>query len=102
MEDYYVRQLAGSALGYEIVLHGPDSDRDVTFSGFEIFVDDPEMQIHLLDTDGNVMPHSQREIRILQTDNSPWIYALSILPLFGGLVAILLRRRSIKINNVNE
>jgi hypothetical protein len=102
MEDYYVRQLAGSALGYEIVLHSPDSDRDVTFSGFEIVVDAAEIHIQLVDSSGNVLPYSQREIRILQTDNSLWVYSLSILPLVVGLVAVFLRRRSVNINKVNE
>jgi hypothetical protein len=102
IEDYYVRQLTGSALGYEIVPHGPDSDRDVTFSGFEIIVDESEIHIQLIDLEGNALPYSQREIRILQIENAPWIYALSILPLIGGLAAIFLRRRSVDVVKTNK
>ncbi|MBN2044350.1 MAG: hypothetical protein JW757_04950 [Anaerolineales bacterium] len=101
MENYFVRQLTGSALGYEIMIHNPGSDRDVTFSGFAIDVDSPEMHIEVVDSGGNLLQYSQREIRVLNTSRSIWVYVLSGLPLLGGVAAVLMRRRSVDSGNLN-
>ena len=94
-QAYYVRQIAGSALGYEIVLYDPDTIQEATFSGFEVELNTAKLQIALVDEDGTALPFSQREIRSLYTQNAPWVYVLSSLPLAAGLAAILIRKKSV-------
>ncbi len=101
MVNFYVRQLTGGALGYEILEHDATSDRDITFSGFQIEVDDPTIQLQLKDAAGEIIQSSEREIRMLQTSNSSWIYALSSLPLLIGFIAVLVRRSKVNTNKVN-
>ena len=100
MQNYFVRQLAGSALGYEIVVHDPASDREITFSGFSITVDQSVICFQLIDKNGKSIPYSERELRIIQTSNANWVYALSSLPLWIGLVAVLLRRSTVNTNKI--
>lgn len=102
LENYFVRQLAGSTLGYEILVHDPAGDREITFSGFEIEINASEIHIQLLDSQGNPLQYSQREVRVLRADQSNWIFVLSSLPLIAGVVAVLLRRRSVNSGKTNE
>ncbi len=102
LKDFHVNQIAGSALGYEIVERLPESGYETTFRAFVIEVDQPEIHILIKDSQGNVLPYSERELRVLNTANAVWIYALSALPLAGGLVAILLRKRSVKEINTQD
>lgn len=102
IEDYFVRQLVGNTLGYEILSHDPTSDRSVSFSGFQIDVDVSEIHIQLLDEVGNPLPYSQRELRILNVNRSIWIYVLSSLPLLAGALFVLLRRNSVNTKNISE
>lgn len=102
LENYFVRQLAGSTLGYEILVYDPAGDREITFSGFEIEINASEIHIQLLDSQGNPLQYSQREVRVLRADQSNWIFVLSSLPLIAGVVAVLLRRRSVNSGKTNE
>jgi hypothetical protein len=101
MQDYYVRQIAGSTLGYEIVLHDPASDQAPTFRGFEVGVDAAEVHLQLLDESGERLPYSAREVRALKTRNSNWVYGLSAIPLLIGVLVVFLRRGSVKAIKMN-
>ena len=102
MKDYFVHQIAGSALGYQIEEHDPESDTEVSFRGFEVEVDSSAIQIKLVDQGGTSLTNSPRELRVLQTYNSIWIFVISGLPLVGGIVAVLLRRGSVDTEKANE
>ena len=94
-QDYYVRQLPGASLGYQVELYDPKSDRSPSFSGYEIRVDGDlaRYQVQLVDLDGTPVPGSRREIRLLRQPDPRTVYALSGLPLLLGLGVMLWRRR---------
>ncbi|MBI5880127.1 MAG: hypothetical protein HZB53_20960 [Chloroflexi bacterium] len=92
---YRVNQLPGAALGYEVVDYNPKTMRgSPSFTGFKLVLDasQPTFSIELKDSDGRVMPGSQREVRALQPVNTVLWFALPAVPLLAG-AAIMLRRR---------
>jgi hypothetical protein len=96
LEDYFVRQLTGDALGYEIIEFDPESMQAPSFNAFELPVNDDEVRFALLDQNEQAMPQSERKIKVLQTDRAWLIYFLSAIPLLIGAVIIYLRRKSVE------
>jgi hypothetical protein len=87
-QAYVVKQNPGSTLGYEIL--GADeaqSSRPADFEGYEIRVlpAQPSFSIRLVDVDGNVVPGSEREIRLLDQEHAMVHFLLPLLPLIVGV-----------------
>ncbi|HUF36986.1 MAG TPA: hypothetical protein VMN57_00555 [Anaerolineales bacterium] len=97
LKGYFVQQLAGSGLGYEVLEFNPETMQRSSFEGFalELSGNNPVYRVELLDEDGRPILGSRREIRVLNIDRGPHVYALALLPLAIGAVVYLARRRQI-------
>lgn len=96
---YVVRQYTGSALGYEIIdqLTATEErfrERSPDFEGYALTVapGQSSVSIRLVDSNGQVVPGSEREIKLVNTANARSGYLLPILPLAVGLGVLLWRR----------
>ena len=91
---YWVEQVSGATLGYNIIEYEPDQavEEKPTFRAYRL---EPESfgtdtRIYFRDTRGQIMDGSQRDIHFLNGKRGPWLYLPALLPL---LPAILLRAR---------
>ncbi|MBA2718315.1 MAG: hypothetical protein H0U52_03580 [Chloroflexi bacterium] len=85
---YYAKQRPGSALGFEIVPYGPEAGTGVsTFAAFQVRPVQAEAFVSLPSTAG-----STREIRVVRTGSGNLLFALALLPLFGGISWVAFRR----------
>lgn len=100
LESYFVKQIAGSRLGYEILLYDPETMDQPSFTAFKVDLQNLSgvTGIELLDNDGNIFEKSYRQLHILRTQNTLWVYLLAALPL--GLGFFFLYRRKHKVENV--
>lgn len=96
--DYKVIQLAGSGLGYEVRELDPAGGETPSFTGFALSLPSAQSirNVRLLDAEGAPLPGSERTLRTLHTTREWAPYALSLLPLAIGAIAIALRRRQAK------
>lgn len=99
-KPYLVKQLPGSALGYEVIEQASAEDersrtRTPDFEGYEVRVEpgQPSFTVRLVDTDGNVIAGSEREIRLVDSQYSASLFLLPLLPLAIGTVLIAWRKR---------
>jgi hypothetical protein len=95
LQAWYVLQLPGPALGYQVIPFDPHTMDAATFNGFRV---DPALlqngaSIMLLDQRGAVVPGSERPIRVLHTGAMPMLYGIACLPLLAGIGTLLLGRR---------
>ncbi|RLT39505.1 MAG: hypothetical protein DWI57_10145 [Chloroflexi bacterium] len=90
---YFVRQLPGASLGYQIEAFDLATEKSPSFVGYAIDVqaDQTDLRIQLVDGDGEPVPGSSRAIRPIRSADRRAVYALSLLPLLVG-GAVLLRR----------
>jgi hypothetical protein len=72
--------------------------KQISFEGFMIGTIEGyrELQVVLLDEEGNILPGSDRIIRLVNVDNGKYLYPLSAFPLLVGLASVFLRRRKTK------
>ncbi|RME58894.1 MAG: hypothetical protein D6790_11280 [Caldilineae bacterium] len=94
LTPYFVRQLPGASLGYQIERHDPEAARGPSFTGYAVQVrsDRAALQVRLVDADGAPVPGSQREIRPLRTPQRPVLYGFALLPLLIGATLLAYRR----------
>ncbi len=102
-KPYYVNQIPGPELGYNIVEYNEKDYpyRKPTFEGYQLNLSSQlrktGYQIYLQKKDGNIpLTKSRREIRLLQKENSQFLYYLSLLPLIVGAVVFVQRKRKVK------
>jgi hypothetical protein len=97
-KSYFVQQLAGSALGYEVLEFNPDTMDRASLSGFVLELDaqNPTYQIELLDESGTPVPGSRRTIRVLNTSRGGPVYFLALLPLLVGAAVVFSRFRTVR------
>lgn len=101
-QDFYVRQLPGSGLGYEVQLLDPGTGERPSFTGFEIQVSDDDVEVELVDAAGSAIPGSQRRVVALNT-SQVWVpYGLSLAPLAIGMIVVAQRRRAVRRVKVAE
>ena len=95
---YYVRQLLGSSLGYQIEEFDPESMSASSFEGYQLLTDTGEDQyfIELQDAQGEVLTGSSRRIHIISSNKSWVVYAISLIPVGIGVLLILLRRKKVQ------
>ena len=97
---YVVRQYTGSALGYEIIDQLTTSEarfkeRSPDFEAYEINIDDIQLTaftIRLVDPNGNIVPGSERSVRLVNIAASRNYFLLPLLPLVVGAGLIFWRR----------
>ena len=104
MQDYFVKQQAGSKLGYDIIPFDPGNMDKATFTAFKYSnTEDADVCCWVcLDSHGNEVPKSQREFRILRTERNQSIYLISAFPIIIGLGAAFLRKRQVRKIKVSD
>ena len=104
LEGYTVKQLPGSARGYEVVLLNPDTNESPSFEGFKVAVGEETSgyEVRLLDDQGDLVEGSMRSIRVLYTERAWIMYLLGVSPLVVGVVVLLYRNRRIRRIKVDE
>ena len=96
---YYVEQISGPELGYEIVEFDPVKmpDRQPTFEGYKLelasTLQKTSYEINMEKEEGELFQGGKREIRLVRKEKAKWLYILSIFPLGVGLVVFVGRRR---------
>ncbi len=95
-QPYFVRQAAGSSLGYTIVPFDPSQPdqqgRDPSLVAFHLPSGSERLSFYLCRPDGTRYPRSERELRVVrQSRRGSSLFLLALLPLVG-LVLPLLRR----------
>ncbi len=103
-EEFFVRQIPGSKLGYEIVQFDPDSMTEPSFGGYRIGLEESADQylLFMMDEEGEQIPGSVRQIRTVRTNSRFVIYLLSALPLLFGLGNVSWRRLKVQSRTVHE
>lgn len=99
-KPYLVKQLPRTSLGYEVIEQASAEDersrtRTPDFEGYEVRVEpgQPSFRVRLVDTNGNVIAGSEREIRLVNSQYSSSLLLLPVLPLIVGTVLIVWRKR---------
>jgi hypothetical protein len=91
---YWVEQVSGATLGYNIIEYEPDQavEEKPTFRAYRLEPESlgPGTRIYFRDTQDQIVDGSQRDIHLLNGKRGPWLYLPAFLPL---LPAILLRAR---------
>ncbi len=86
---YYVKQLPGAALGYDILPYDVSAGQGVsTFQAFELH---PQSGVLTISVSGEA--GSSREIRVVHTGMGGMLLGLAFAPLAGGLLWLSYRRR---------
>lgn len=95
---YYVKQLLGNTLGYEVVEFDPETMSSSSFEGYELITEgnEDQFQVELRNEQGGVYPGSSRSVHIIHTDRNWIVYAVSLLPIGIGVLLILLRRKKVQ------
>jgi hypothetical protein len=98
LESYFVQQIAGSRLGYEIVPFDPESMNQASFMAFRVDLQNVpgSTAIQLLDQNGNIIQGSYRQVHVLRTQNTSWVYLFAVVPLALGLFALYRRKRKVQ------
>jgi hypothetical protein len=92
-QPYFVRQLPGASLGYQIEAFDPASEKSPSFYGYGIGVEAGQnLRIQLVDGSGQPVAGSSREIRPIRAADRRVIYTFSLLPLLIGGAVLLWRR----------
>jgi len=96
-QPYFVRQLTGASLGYQIEEFDPATEKSPSFYGYAIPMKNGRSayRVELVDADGQPVAGSSRDIRPIRTANRPIVYAFSLLPLLMGGAVLLWRRASV-------
>ena len=99
---YYVRQIYGPELGYEIVEWDPKEmpGRIPTFGGYRLelasTLTKTNYEVNMEKEEGELFPGGKREVRLVKKERAKLLYILSIFPLIVGLGVFLGRRRRLK------
>ncbi|GAI12471.1 unnamed protein product [marine sediment metagenome] len=98
---YYVEQIQGPELGYEIVEFNPEEmfDRQATFEGYKLdlapTLEKASYEIDLEEKEGEFFQGGRREVRLVKKENAQSLYIFSIFPLLVGVVVFAGRRRKL-------
>ena len=97
LKPFFVQQIFGSKLGYNIVPFDPQSMTKPTFTAFQLNANDSLVYVvRLLDSNGNVLTGSERELRLVNSDRTILVYLISIIPLLLGIFSVFSRRKKIR------
>jgi len=103
-EDFYVKQLPGKKLGYEIKRLTSTEAGNVqpSFSGYEYLVSKKVVKIWLNDSNGKIFQESERDIRVINTEKTNMLYVFSSVPLLLGMFLIIKRKIHIGKTQISE
>jgi hypothetical protein len=97
-EPYYVEQIKGAALGYQIVPFDPEGkhkDREPSLQAFHVplSMDQRIIRLRVQDKDGQYLPSGERQIRVIRPGRVGFIsLILALLPLI--VMVVVMARRS--------
>jgi len=93
-KSYYIKQIPGYALGYEIVEALEDDSNLQTFSGYKIEINNAgKYIIRMIDKNNNILVNSIRQIRPIFSQNTIWLFLISIIPILIGIIILLNNKR---------
>ena len=96
-KPYYVKQTPGYALGYDIVEFDPNAEenygRQPSFEAVKLELEPGSYQIRVVDSSGQVVKGSVRDIRSVNAVPDWQLYLISLLPLMVGVIVAVRRRR---------
>ena len=97
---FFVEQLPGAALGYRIVPFDPveHADRQPSLRAFHLPLsrERPVLRVRVLDRDGQPLPSSQRQVRIVAPSvRARWALLPAAVPLLVLVVVLALRSRRV-------
>ncbi len=96
-QPYFVRQLPGASLGYQIEAFDPTAEKSPSFYGYGIGVESGQnVRVQLVDGSGQPVAGSSRDIRSIRAVDRQFVYTLSLLPLLIGAAVLLWRWRRVK------
>ena len=97
-QPYFVRQLPGASLGYQIEAFDPAAEASPSFYGYAIAVEagQTDLRVQLANTDSQLVPGSSREIRPIRAVDRRIVYGFSLLPLLISGGVLLWRRRQVE------
>jgi hypothetical protein len=96
-KPFYVEQVKGAALGYQIVPFDPEGkhkDREPSLQAFQVPIspDQRVIRLRVQDKEGNYLPSSQRQIRVIKPSRIAFIsLILAAVPLVV-MIAVMARR----------
>jgi len=96
---YFVKQIPGPELGYEIIPYDEElkmSGYQPTFESYKVTLGEDlvqaDYQISTISREtGEHIPKSERTIRLLKKENGAYLYAVAFLPLVAGAIIIISR-----------
>ena len=103
-QPYFVKQIPGAELGYEILNYSDELKQQgyqPTFESYKVILDPNlpkrDYSVSLVQSD-NTQPvsKSERVIRLLKKENAGYLYAIPFFPLIVALIVILSRRSHIE------
>jgi hypothetical protein len=100
---YYVKQISGPELGYEIIEYKKEEmpDKKPTFEGYKLDLSGElakgKYEINLKKKNGEgFVKGGARKIRLVKKENSKYLYPWSIFPLLVGLAIFIERKRRVR------
>jgi hypothetical protein len=107
LTPYYVRQVPGSQLGYEVIAIDPSTSatpetsesESPDFEAYPIHLGatGEQYQIRLASREGEIMPGSTRLVRVPENPPITRLFVFSVLPLVAGAIVITRRRRGARL-----
>jgi len=103
-EPYFVKQIPGAELGYEIMKYDDDLKQkgyQPTFESYKVILDENlpkrDYTVSSVNADnGQPVHQSERIIRLLKKENASYLYAIPFFPLIVGVFVILSRRNRVE------
>ena len=103
-EQYFVKQIQGAELGYEIMKYTDDLKQQgyqPTFESYKVILDQNlpkrDYTISLVNSNnGQPIHQSERVIRLLKKENANYLYAIPFFPLIVAVFVILSRRSRVE------
>lgn len=94
---YFVKQIPGPELGYEILVYNEELQKKgykPTFESYKVSLSEDlpktDYQISVVSkSSGQIEEKSERTVRLIKKENAPYLYIVSFLPLAVGAVVIL-------------
>lgn len=101
---YFVKQIPGPELGYEILPYDEELKKrgyQPTFQGYKVTLSEnlakTDYTIQMVDAEkGELLPKSERTIRLLKKENHVYLYPIAVFPLVIGAVVALSRMRKVE------
>ena len=93
-KPYYIKQIQGYALGYEIVDWTEDLSITPTFIGYKVEISDAgKYIIRMIDKNNKTLDYSVRQVCNIYSQNIIWLFLISILPVAIGIIVLLKKNK---------